>query len=56
MQLLGAEDLLRPWDDDAAIGSVQRTVAWTVHEPARVAVLDRAFAERVSPWPRSALP
>lgn len=51
MQLLGAEDLLRPWDDDAAIGSVQRTVAWTVHEPARVAVLDRAFAERVSPWP-----
>jgi CRP-like cAMP-binding protein len=51
MQLLGAEDLLRPWDDDAAIGSVPRAVAWTVHEPARVAVLDRGFAERVAPWP-----
>jgi CRP/FNR family transcriptional regulator, cyclic AMP receptor protein len=51
MQLLGAEDLLRPWDDDAAIGSVPLAVAWTVHEPARVAVLDRGFAERVAPWP-----
>jgi hypothetical protein len=51
MQLLGAEDLLRPWDDDATIGSVPRAVAWTVHEPARVAVLDRGFAERVTPWP-----
>lgn len=51
MQLLGAEDLVRPWDDDAAIGSVERTVTWTVHEPARVALLDRGFAERVAPWP-----
>lgn len=51
MQLLGAEDLVRPWDDDASIGSVPRTVGWAVHEPARVAVLDRGFAERVAPWP-----
>jgi CRP-like cAMP-binding protein len=51
MQLLGAEDLLRPWDDDAAIGSVPRSVTWAVHEPARVAILDRGFAERVAPWP-----
>jgi CRP/FNR family transcriptional regulator, cyclic AMP receptor protein len=51
MQLLGAEDLVRPWDDDASIGSVARTVTWTVHEPARLAVLDRGFAERVTPWP-----
>ena len=51
MQLLGAEDLVRPWDDDGAIGSVPRTVTWTVHEPARVAVLDRGFVERVMPWP-----
>jgi CRP-like cAMP-binding protein len=51
MQLLGAEDLLRPWDDDGTIGSVPRAVTWTVHEPARVAVLDHGFAERVAPWP-----
>jgi CRP/FNR family transcriptional regulator, cyclic AMP receptor protein len=51
MQLLGAEDLVRPWDDDGSIGSVARTVTWTVHEPARVAVLDRGFAERVTAWP-----
>ena len=51
MQLVGAEDLVRPWDDDGSIGSVPRTVAWTVHEPARVAVLDRGFAERIMPWP-----
>ena len=51
MQLVGAEDLVRPWDNDGSIGSVPRTVAWTVHEPARVAVLDRGFAERIMPWP-----
>jgi CRP/FNR family transcriptional regulator, cyclic AMP receptor protein len=51
MQLLGAEDLVRPWDDDGSSGSVPRTVSWAVHEPARVAVLDRGFAERVTAWP-----
>lgn len=51
MQLLGPEDLVRPWDDDASSGSVARTFTWAVHEPARVAVLDRRFAERVMPWP-----
>jgi CRP/FNR family cyclic AMP-dependent transcriptional regulator len=54
MQLLGAEDLVRPWDDEAAVGSVPVTVTWAVHEPARVAVLDRGFAERVAPWPEIA--
>jgi CRP/FNR family cyclic AMP-dependent transcriptional regulator len=42
MQLLGAEDLVRPWDDDGSIGSVPRTVTWTVHEPARVAARSAA--------------
>jgi CRP-like cAMP-binding protein len=51
MQLHGAEDLIRPWDEDGAVGSVPRTVTWAVLEPARVAVLDRGFAERVTPWP-----
>ncbi len=51
MQLLGPEDLVRPWDDDASSGSVPRTLTWAVHEPAEVAVLDRRFAERVMPWP-----
>ena len=51
MELLGAEDLLRPYDDGAADASVPHSVTYTVHEPTRLAVLDRAFAERVVPWP-----
>jgi CRP/FNR family transcriptional regulator, cyclic AMP receptor protein len=51
MELLGAEDLLRPYDDDVLYGSVAHSVTWTVHEPTRLAVLDRAFAERIMPWP-----
>ena len=53
MELLGAEDLLRPWedDDDLGLSSVSHSVTWTVHEPLRMAVLDRGFAERIAPWP-----
>jgi len=52
MELLGAEDLLRPYDDEDEVdGSVPHSVTWTIHEPTRLAVLDRAFAERIVPWP-----
>jgi CRP-like cAMP-binding protein len=52
MELLGTEDLLRPNDDEQLDGSsVPQAVTWTVHEPVRLAVLDRSFAERVMPWP-----
>jgi CRP/FNR family transcriptional regulator, cyclic AMP receptor protein len=51
MQLLGSEDLLRPWDDASAEPSVPHGVRWTVQRPTRVAVLDRHFAQRMAPWP-----
>jgi RNA polymerase sigma factor (sigma-70 family) len=54
MDLVGAGDMLRPWDDGAEPPSIPSTVSWTVHERAWVAVLDRRFAERVAPWPEVA--
>jgi CRP-like cAMP-binding protein len=51
MELLGSEDLLRPWDDRSSEPTVAHSVHWTVLRPARVAVLDRRFAERITAWP-----
>jgi CRP/FNR family cyclic AMP-dependent transcriptional regulator len=50
MELLGAGDLVRPWDDAAEDASVPQAVTWTVQLPTRVAVLDRPFVERIAPW------
>lgn len=50
-ELLGAGDLLRPWDQDAGLDGIPFEVRWLVHEPARVAVLDRRFAALVARWP-----
>lgn len=56
MELVGALDVLRPWDDDdlAQQPSVPQMVDWTVHVPTRVALLDQGFADRVAPWPEIA--
>jgi CRP/FNR family transcriptional regulator, cyclic AMP receptor protein len=51
VELVGAEDLLRPWDNAETHLSVPQTVTWTVHRRALVAALDRRFVERVAPWP-----
>jgi CRP/FNR family transcriptional regulator, cyclic AMP receptor protein len=51
IELLGDEDLLRPWDNQAEATSVPAEVAWTVLRPTRLAVLDQSFAERVAMWP-----
>src|SRR5215217_1444992 len=51
VELLGDEDLLRPWDDHAEPMSVPAEVTWTVLRPTRLAVLDERFAARVGPWP-----
>lgn len=51
VELIGAGDILRPW---AALGensSIELDARWTVQSPLRLAVLDRAFADRVAPWP-----
>src|SRR3954468_12226758 len=51
-ELLGAGDLLRPWDyDEGDTASVPTESAWTVLEPARLAVLDARFARVACRYP-----
>jgi CRP/FNR family transcriptional regulator, cyclic AMP receptor protein len=50
-ELLGPGDLLHSWSPDAD-ELLERVTAWHVLLPARVAVLDAAFAERIRPWPQ----
>jgi hypothetical protein len=51
-ELLGAGDLLRPWDQDDSSGDLLPTeITWMVHEPLRVAVLDKHFAAVAGRWP-----
>jgi CRP-like cAMP-binding protein len=52
-ELLGAGDLLRPWDVDgtAVMPQGEAAVGWTVLRPVEVAVLDRPFLERACGWP-----
>jgi CRP/FNR family cyclic AMP-dependent transcriptional regulator len=51
VELLGADDLLRPWTA-MSDGAMKRVDArWTVQSRLRCAVLDRAFALRVGPYP-----
>jgi hypothetical protein len=42
-ELLGASDVLRPWDQDGANGPMPIEVEWRVMTPTRLAVLDRQF-------------
>src|SRR4051794_12521145 len=51
-ELLGPGDLLRPWDyDEGDAASVPSESAWSVLEPARVAVLDGRFARVACRYP-----
>ena len=51
-ELLGPGDLLRPWDyDEGEASSVPSESAWTVLEPARMAVLDGRFARVACRYP-----
>jgi CRP-like cAMP-binding protein len=42
-EVLGAGDLLRPWDADAAFDDLPFTARWMVLQPTRLAVLDERF-------------
>lgn len=42
-ELIGAGDVIRPWDAGDELASVRFEVAWDVLQPARVADLDGAF-------------
>jgi CRP/FNR family transcriptional regulator, cyclic AMP receptor protein len=50
-ELLGAGDLLRPWDDDHQFEALPFSVSWHVHVTARVAVLDTRVALAAGRWP-----
>ena len=50
-ELVGAGDLLRPWEGADDAGVVPCEVTWHVMQPARIAILDRRFAEQIAPWP-----
>ena len=51
-ELLGPGDLLRPWDyDEGDAASVPSESAWSVLEPARLAVLDARFARVACRYP-----
>jgi len=51
IELLGAEDLVRPWEQGEEEASVPREVSWRVLQPAEIAVLDQRFSQRVARWP-----
>jgi CRP/FNR family cyclic AMP-dependent transcriptional regulator len=50
-ELMGAGDLLRPWDQDAAFAPMPLDVTWAVLEKTQVAILDRHFAAVIGRWP-----
>lgn len=45
-ELLGDGDLLRPWQDEHDSPMLALETGWSVVQPSRVALLDRAFVER----------
>lgn len=50
-ELLGAGDLLRPWDLGDPADAFAAPCAWRVLQPVRLAVLDRRFAAIAARWP-----
>jgi hypothetical protein len=50
-ELLGAGDVMRPWDDDVGFDALPFSASWHVHTPARVAVLDTRVAIASGRWP-----
>ncbi|MGH2880335.1 MAG: Crp/Fnr family transcriptional regulator [Solirubrobacteraceae bacterium] len=50
-ELLGAGDLLRPWQGQEEPPTLPVTTGWRVIEPARMAILDESFARRAARYP-----
>lgn len=50
-ELLGAGDVLRPWEVEEGRPPVPFDVQWVAHTPARIALLDRRFVAAASRWP-----
>jgi CRP-like cAMP-binding protein len=54
LELVGPGDVLRPWVGLGADSALHQESQWRVHERTDLAILDRRFAARVSPWPEVA--
>jgi CRP/FNR family transcriptional regulator, cyclic AMP receptor protein len=52
-ELVGRGDILRPADHDGQDAPVPFDVVWHVLEPARIAVLDRTFADVIGRFPEA---
>jgi CRP/FNR family transcriptional regulator, cyclic AMP receptor protein len=50
-ELLGPGDLLRPWEHEGEDATLPFRVSFRVTQAARLALLDRRFAARLSPYP-----
>jgi CRP/FNR family cyclic AMP-dependent transcriptional regulator len=50
-QLLGAGDVIRPWDYEQDGATIPFQSSWEVVRTARIAVLDARFAARACRWP-----
>lgn len=51
-EILGANDIVRPWDDDSALDPLPSETTWSVIEPVRLVVLDNRFKQLVARWPQ----
>jgi CRP/FNR family cyclic AMP-dependent transcriptional regulator len=51
MELLGAGDIIRPWDVADDLASVRSVASWTVFEPTTLALIDERFIGRMCLWP-----
>jgi hypothetical protein len=51
-ELLGPGDLLRPWQHDPTLATLQLEWTWRIVEPTRFAVLDADWAARAAAWPQ----
>jgi hypothetical protein len=50
-EILGAGDVIRPWEDDLQFDALPFEATWHVHEPTRIALLDARFALAAGRWP-----
>jgi CRP/FNR family cyclic AMP-dependent transcriptional regulator len=51
-ELLGAGDVLRPWQGEDGAATLSRTTAWRVLEATRLAVLDETAARLMAAYPQ----
>jgi CRP/FNR family transcriptional regulator, cyclic AMP receptor protein len=51
MELIGPEDVLRPWDESGPTDLLEATVRWSALADTRMAVIDRQVATRLVEYP-----